>query len=260
MTKKKGEKLNTGYRLRNSVAAVALTGMVSLMTANLVLAQGAPDPALAPVTSAPAIAPTNPVTAPLNPAQDGAPQATANVTPVGTPTPPNAAPAQPGAGPDAAAAAPGVDDTILLATADAKRRVRDGSVMADDNFPTLFFTAWQHALLQEAKIGFIGSRTGGGNSNAEQAKKDPGIREVSLGGIAFANAAKWTVWLNGVRVTPSAFPQQVLDIKVTQNYIDLKWFDNYTNKIYPIRLRPQERFNLDTRIFLPGAGVDKGAM
>jgi hypothetical protein len=179
---------------------------------------------------------------------------------VGTPTAPDQVPSQSPADGGAAPAAHESDDTVLLATADAKRHVRDGSLMADENFPTLFFTAWQHALLQEAKIGFLGSRSGGGSSNAEQAQKDPGIREVSLGGIAFANSAQWTVWLNGVRVTPNAFPQQVLDIKVTQNYIDLKWFDNYTNKIYPIRLRPQERFNLDSRIFLPGAGVENGAM
>jgi hypothetical protein len=46
-----------------------------------------------------------------------------------------------------------------------------------------------------------------------------------------------------------------MDIKVSRAYIDLKWFDGYTNKIYPIRLRPQERFNLDSRIFLPGTGA-----
>jgi hypothetical protein len=144
-----------------------------------------------------------------------------------------------------------LSDTTLIATADAKRHVRDGSVLPE-SLTTLFFTAWQHALLQEAKIGFNTALSGEPGNSAGAANRDPGIREISLGGIAFANAEKWTVWLNGVRVTPAAIPQQVLDIKVTQTYIDLKWFDNYTNKIYPIRLRPQERFNLDTRIFLPG--------
>lgn len=262
MKKTAGNKQNKKYGLRSGAAAIALMGCICLVTSISVSAQ-TPAPAQAPAAE---LAPTNPVVsapaadAPTNPIPTGQPQATASVTPIGTPTPPDAAPQSATQENAAAAAVPEIDDTVLLATADAKRHVRDGSLMADDNFPTLFFTAWQHALLQEAKIGFLGSRTASGNSNAEQAKKDPGIREVSLGGIAFANAAKWTVWLNGVRVTPNAFPQQVLDIKVTQNYIDLKWFDEYTNKIYPIRLRPQERFNLDSRIFLPGAGVDKSAM
>jgi hypothetical protein len=260
MKKTNGKKWNKGYGLRGGVAAVALMGFVYLASTLSVSAQTAPVASNAPVAE---IAPTNPVVAPVeaaptNPVPAGQPQAMTNVTPVGTPTPPDATLPQPAVQENAAP--PEIDDTVLLATADAKRHVRDGSLMADDNFPTLFFTAWQHALLQEAKIGFLGSRTGGGGGNVEQAKKDPGIREVSLGGIAFSNTARWTVWLNGVRVTPSAFPQQVLDIKVTQNYIDLKWFDEYTNKIYPIRLRPQERFNLDSRIFLPGAGVDKSAM
>lgn len=243
MTKKIDKKLNKGYKLRGGVAVVALMGVIYLASQDLVFAQNADGPVAA-------AAPTNPVSE--------QPQATTSVTPVETPAGPDAIPPQVQSDAAAIATVPEIDDTVLLATADAKRHVRDGSLMADDNFPTLFFTAWQHALLQEAKIGFIGSRTsGGGGAGVEQSKKDPGIREVSLGGIAFANAAKWTVWLNGVRVTPDAFPQQVLDLKVTQNYIDLKWFDNYTNRIYPIRLRPQERFNLDSRIFLPGAGVDK---
>ena len=248
MKKKTDKKLNKGYKLRGGVAIIALMGVVYLASQDLVFAQNADGP----VTSGPVAeaAPTNAV--------PGQPQATASVTPVGAPTPPDATAPQVQSDAAAIAAVPEIDDTVLLTTADAKRHVRDGSLMADDNFPTLFFTAWQHALLQEAKIGFIGSRTsGGGGAGVEQSQKDPGIREVSLGGIAFANGAKWTVWLNGVRVTPDAFPQQVLDLKVTQNYIDLKWFDNYTNRIYPIRLRPQERFNLDSRIFLPGAGVDK---
>lgn len=147
------------------------------------------------------------------------------------------------------------DNTMLLSIADAKSRLRDATV-APENLQTLFFTAWQHALLQEAKIGFntrlpnpgeVGLSTSGTN-----APRDPGLRELSLGGIAFGSGERWTVWLNGVRITPDAIPPQVMDIKVSRAYIDLKWFDGYTNKIYPIRMRPHERFNLDSRIFLPG--------
>ena len=152
-----------------------------------------------------------------------------------------------------------LDETVLLATAEAKSHVRDSSLLPE-SLTTLFFTAWQHALLQEAKIGFNTSlaASGPGGASGSATGRAPGLREISLGGIAFADTSKWTVWLNGVRVTPNAIPSEVLDIKVSRAYIDLKWFDGYTNKIYPIRLRPQERFNLDSRIFLPGSG--DGAM
>lgn len=258
--------MKKNLNFNGKITALAVAGLVTLFSSLVVYAQ---DASLAPVTSpAPTAAapgaepaPTNPVieSTPLPAAPGQVPLATAIINPVQT-TDPSTTVAAVDATAETDPVALSVDDTALLATADAKRNVRDGSLMPDDNFPTLFFTAWQHALLQEAKIGF-NTRLPEGQlgSGADQAKKDPGIREVSLGGIAFANTSKWTVWLNGVRVTPNAIPQQVLDIKVSQAYIDLKWFDNYTNRIFPIRLRPQERFNLDSRIFLPGAGVE-GAM
>lgn len=158
--------------------------------------------------------------------------------------------------PTAAPGAGTVDNTALLAIASAKQQVRDASVTPEE-VTTLFFTAWQHALLQEAKIGFETAlpQPGAVASSSSGAPRDPGIREIALGGIAFYNPDRWTVWLNGVRITPEAIPEAVMDIKVSRAYIDLKWFDGYTNKIYPIRLRPQERFNLDSRIFLPGTGA-----
>jgi hypothetical protein len=144
----------------------------------------------------------------------------------------------------------------LLAISAAKQNVRDASV-TPESVQTLFFTAWQHALLQDAKIGFKTALPMGGpmSSGGSAVGRDPGIREISLGGIAFSSHSRWTVWLNGVRITPDAIPQAVMDIKVSRHHIDLKWFDGYTNKIYPIRLRPQERCNLDSRIFLPGTGA-----
>ena len=119
---------------------------------------------------------------------------------------------------------------------------------------SLFFTKWQHALLKEAKIGFMSRPPTAGevSQGKDGGPKDPGIREVSLGGIVYNDPQAWTVWLNGQRITPEAIPDEIIDIKVRKNYIDLKWFDSYTSLIYPIRLRQHERFNLDTRIFLPG--------
>lgn len=123
---------------------------------------------------------------------------------------------------------------------------------------TLFFSLWQHSLLQDAKQKF---RTRPPDASelataADQGPKPRGHREISLGGIVYVNAEEWTVWLNNERITPKALPKEVLDIKVHRHYIELKWIDSYNNLIYPVRIRPHQRFNLDSRIFLPGAGVE----
>ncbi len=121
---------------------------------------------------------------------------------------------------------------------------------------TLFFTAWQYALLYEAKNLFDHTRPpDAGEASDPGAPKPAGPREIALGGISFVNGDNWTVWLNSQRVKPDAIPKEIMDIKVRKDHIDLKWYDVSTNLIYPVRLRPHQRFNLDTRIFLPGTGT-----
>jgi hypothetical protein len=126
---------------------------------------------------------------------------------------------------------------------------------------TLFYTLWQHSLLQEAKQTLQTRPLGPGESDtsAQSSAPAPGIREISLGGIVYVKADDWTIWLNGVRVTPKAIPKEVLDIHVHPYSVDLKWYDAYTNVIYPVRMRTHQRFNLDSRIFLPGITADAAA-
>ena len=129
------------------------------------------------------------------------------------------------------------------------------SAMPEDvrEMPTLFFTKWQHALLQEAREGYEGRPL---DSESEKTSVVKGPREISLGGIVFSSKEQWTIWLNGKRITPDAIPREVMDLKVANDYIEIKWFDAFTNQIFPIRLRAHQRFNIDSRIFLPGAGVN----
>jgi hypothetical protein len=125
---------------------------------------------------------------------------------------------------------------------------------------TLFFTLWQHSLLQEAKQRLNTRAPEPGEIAKENSGKPAGPagpREISLGGIVYVKANDWTVWLNGTRITPKAIPKEVIDIRVHPHSIDLKWFDARTNVIYPIRLRTHQRFNLDSRIFLPGTGAEQ---
>ena len=126
-----------------------------------------------------------------------------------------------------------------------------------EEIPTLFFTLWQHQLLQEAKqFAFTANPAKPSRFEEEvlpKEKRAKGLRELSLGGILHFASDNWIVWLNGQRVTPEAIPNEVIDIKVNEDFIELRWFDEYSNLIFPIRLRPHQRFNLDSRIFLPGS-------
>ena len=130
-----------------------------------------------------------------------------------------------------------------------------------DSFPALLFTYWEQVAIEDAR------RTRGLNrapteaelmrdlkqdDQAEKVKPPPEKRYITLSGISFKAKKNWTIWLNGQRVTPDAIPPEALDLKVFGEYIEIKWYDDYTNRIIPIRLRPHQRFNIDTRIFLPG--------
>lgn len=123
--------------------------------------------------------------------------------------------------------------------------------------PSLVFTPSQYALLREARIGF-NTRTPTsqelrmGDPNDPNYRPPAAIRDVALGGIAFESPDDWTIWLNGKRVTPDALPSEALDLRVYRDFIELKWFDSRSNQVFPIRLRPSQKFNLDTRVFLPG--------
>lgn len=151
-----------------------------------------------------------------------------------------------------------------LETAMSSMAVLRKNAVPSEDVGTLVFTLWQHALLQDAKKIFRTRRpteseiaAAADGSAVEQRPR--GIREIGLNGILYKGKDNWVVWLNGKRLAPDALPKEVIDIKVHSTYIDLKWFDAYTNLIYPVRIRPHQRFNLDSRIFLPGITADAAA-
>ncbi len=115
-----------------------------------------------------------------------------------------------------------------------------------DTLASLFFSVWEHDLVRDARRG-LNTR-----DNTDDGVDIASPRDISLGGIIFTSRKDWTIWLNNVRVSPTRIPTEVMDLKVFRDYIELEWFDAQTNQIFPIRLRPQQRFNLDSRIFLPG--------
>lgn len=126
------------------------------------------------------------------------------------------------------------------------------------SIPSLIFTAQQYALLREARVGFntrsptLQELRDPGDPNDPNYRRTSLLREVVLGGIAYKSPDDWTIWLNNARVTPDAIPESAVDLKVFKDFIELRWHDVKTDQIYPIRLRPNQKFNLDVHMFLPG--------
>lgn len=119
---------------------------------------------------------------------------------------------------------------------------------------SLFFSPDALALIRDAQDGLNTMTAMGGGVNNGNVK--PGIRELSLGGLVYDSPEDWTIWLNSRRITPDTIPEQIFDLAVHEDYIDVKWYDRYTNRLYPIRLRPHERFHLDSRLFLVGTAPE----
>lgn len=129
-----------------------------------------------------------------------------------------------------------------------------------EKIPSLFFTFWQHEAIVDAKNsrGFSRPPTeaelrsfGLGEEELKPPPR-PEEREITIGGILYKSQKEWTVWMNGKRVTPDALPKEVLDFRVFKDYVEFKWLDEYTNQIFPLRMRAHQRFNMDMRIFLTG--------
>lgn len=129
------------------------------------------------------------------------------------------------------------------------------------NIPSLFFTLKQHQALQNAKADR--ERRGVVRPPSQAELDDPFlyeqeqiqkvyVRELALGGIVYNNEDDWAIWLNEQRVTPDAIPKEVLNLKVYKDFIEIRWFDEKTDNVFPIRLRAHQRFNMDARIFLTG--------
>lgn len=154
-------------------------------------------------------------------------------------------------------AADGTDypEVETIGPVDMKRKVPLGELTS------VLFTFWEHNAILDAKRARGLARpptedelflSEDGDEKLERQRPPPEERELALGGLLYTSANDWTIWLNGKRITPNALPREVIELRVHKNYIEVKWLDDYTKRIYPVRLRAHQRFNLDTRIFLPG--------
>lgn len=160
------------------------------------------------------------------------------------------------------------DDLMMSVEAELQQLYMEDEVVDPPSIPSLFYTAQEHALLNEAREGFkarlptlremgkIGVANRLQYESEEEAQRlkeaQAAVREVSLAGILYVSKDEWIVWLNETRMTPDALPKEIMDIEVFNEYVELRWHDLKTKTIYPIRLRPNQRFNLDAKMFLPG--------
>lgn len=168
-----------------------------------------------------------------------------------------------GASGDDAMLAP--EEIMLRQAAEAMRIELERLDKLDKGLPSLFFNNVDQARLQEAIGRYnegpspeeLAAIAKGGGPGAPLGREDgfdvfEYARDIRLGGIVMQGGDDWIVWLNKQRLTPHRLPPEVRDIRVHKDYIELKWFDAQADKIVPIRLRPNQRFNLDARMFLPG--------
>ncbi len=144
-----------------------------------------------------------------------------------------------------------------IATAQDEGVAKTKKEFSVDDIPSLFFTYWQYRSILDAKNtkGVVRAPTQSemdAIENGDEFTPDPGSRDITLGGIVFSKDDSWIIWLNGQRVTPDAVPKEVLDLRVFKDYIEIKWLDDHTNQVFPVRIRTHQRFNMDARIFLPG--------
>jgi hypothetical protein len=118
---------------------------------------------------------------------------------------------------------------------------------------SLFFNLMEYALIQEARRGFEARLPGTSRASTQSRSREiRARRDLMLGGILYTSDDSWSVYLNEIRITPNNLPEEIIDIQVHSDFIRLKWFDKGTNTIFPVRLRPNQRFNLDARLFFPG--------
>lgn len=153
---------------------------------------------------------------------------------------------------------------ILRVVEDELREIYKEDLFEAPDFPSLLFLPDEYATLTAARASFVKSEPdedAGTDAGAGEGPDGSALpaevlekfeREIKLGGILFLGSENWIVWINNKRITPKALPDEVVSIKVSKEYVELKWHDEKTNTIVPVRLRPNQRFNLDARMFLPG--------
>lgn len=87
---------------------------------------------------------------------------------------------------------------------------------------------------------------------AQQVMPADARRLIKLAGVLFKDEGNWIIWLNGKKIQPGRLPSEIVDIRVESDRVHLKWFDNGSNKVISITLRPHQTYDIGAGILLPG--------
>ena len=130
-----------------------------------------------------------------------------------------------------------------------------------EGFRSLFFNEAEHKALGDALARRAPEAPVAVASPEPLVADDaPPPRTLHLSGIVYAAPEDWSIWLNGRQVTPQRQLPELRDIRVSRDQVELQWYDEQTKTVVPVRLRPQQRFNLDTLDFMQGgAGTPPAA-
>lgn len=122
--------------------------------------------------------------------------------------------------------------------------------------PSLFFTPDEVAVLDAAIRARMLPQPHA--APAARTPEGPAVRVLRLGAIIRFGADRWTVWLNGERVTPGNLPDQIRAISVFDDMVRMDWFDQRRGTSVRVELRPYHEMLLDSgevRRFDPSAAV-----
>lgn len=155
--------------------------------------------------------------------------------------------------PDAGAPAPAVMDAVDKAGAmPGEADAVEAFVPKDANKETVFrgsfmFSQSEIDDIERAKAGIVLSNP---MVQQETAVVIPPIRRIILSGIYYRTPADWTVWINGQKVTPGNLLPEIVDIKVMNDRVRLKWFDIGLNGVLSLEMRPHQMYDIVTGVML----------
>ncbi len=160
---------------------------------------------------------------------------------------PAPAPAPVPAGAAAISPPPGTDAS---AAATPAAGAEPAALPVDGPFSGSFmFNQADLAEVARAKAGILLPSAGAGSNGGIQI---PAVRRIIVSGVYYKNPSEWIVWINNHKVTPGNLIPEIMDIKVVNDRVRLKWFDIGLNGIITLEMRPHQVYDIVTGVMLPG--------
>ena len=91
-----------------------------------------------------------------------------------------------------------------------------------------------------------------GTQTSKAVSSNTAKREIRLAGLSYEGPNEWVLWLNNQRLVPGAVLPEIVELEVYPDFVHLKWFDHVSNEIIVIRLRPNQVYDIQSKILLPG--------